>query len=104
MPFVQSYDQSPSDEIKLKYKQISNLVRFKTRQDTESHVSSLSNKYFDSPKPFWRWLNSFKGNRSPIPPLVQNNDNVSGDTQKAENFNAYFSSVFTADDGSDVKM
>ena len=96
--------KSPSDGIKFRYKQISNLVRFKTRQDTESHVSSLSNKFFGSPKPFWRWLNSFKGNRSPIPPLLHNNDNVTVDTLKAETFNAYFSSVFTVDDGSDVPM
>ena len=83
--------KSPSDDIKSKYKQISNLVWSKTRQNTESHISSLSNKYFDSPKPFWRWLYS---NRSPIPPSLRNSDNVTVYSQKAETLNAYFSSVF----------
>ena len=91
-----------SDVIKSRYKQISNLVRSRTRQDTEAHVSNLSKQYFDSPKPFWRWLHSFKGNRSPIPPLLHNDENLTEDSNKAEAFNAYFSSVFTVDDGSDI--
>ena len=91
--------------IKSRYKRISNLVRFKPRKDTELHVSSLSNKYFDSPKPFWRGSTLSKvRNRSRTPPLLQNNDTLTADTQKAETFNVYFSSVFTADDGSDVLM
>ena len=68
-----------SDFIKSKYKQISNLVRSRTRQDTEAHVSNLSKQYFDSPKPFWRWLHSFKGNCSPIPPLLHNDENLTED-------------------------
>ena len=88
-----------SDVIKSKYKQISNLVRSRTRQDTEAHVSNLSKQYFDSPKPFWRWLHYFKGNRSPIPPLLHNDENLTEDSNRAE---AYFSSVFTVDDGSDI--
>ena len=91
-----------SDFIKSKYKQLSNLVQSRTRQDTESHVSSLSSQYSDSPKPFLRWLNSSKGGRSPIPTLLHNNAKVTEDSQKAEAFNTYFSSVFTVDDGSDV--
>ena len=43
-------------------------------------------------------------NRSPIPPLLHNNDNVTASTQKAETFNAYFHSLITADNGSDVPM
>ena len=43
-----------SDVIKSRYKQLSNLVQSRTRQDTESHVSSLSSQYSNSPKPFWR--------------------------------------------------
>ena len=85
-----------------RYKQLSILVRSRTRQDTESHVSSLSSQYSDSPKPFWRWLNTSKGGRSPIPTLLHNNSKVTEDSQKAEAFNTYFSSVFTVDDGSDV--
>ena len=43
-----------SDVIKTRYKCISNLVRSKTRKDTEDYVSTLSNGYLDSPKIFWR--------------------------------------------------
>ena len=60
--------------------------------DTEYHVSSLSKDYFDTPKPLWRWLNSHKGNRSPVP---HGDRNVTEDASKAEEFNTYFSSVFT---------
>ena len=91
-----------SDVIKTRYKCIRNLVRSKTRKDTEDYVSTLSNGYFDSPKIFWRWLNSFKGRRSPLPPLLHNDTYVTEDSHKAEAFNTYFGSVFTVDDGSDL--
>ena len=96
--------KSPTSEVakskKVKVKQVSNLVRSKTRQDIETHVSNLSKQYSESPKPFsWRWLNS---SHSPIPPLLHQNGNISDDSHKAEVINAYFSSVFTADDGSDI--
>ena len=52
-------------------------------------MSILSQGYFDSPKIFWRWLNSFKGNRTLIPPLFHGDSNVIGDASKAEAFNAY---------------
>ena len=61
----------------------------------------LSKSYFDSPKMFWRWLNSLKGRCTPIPPLLHNDIYVTEDLHKAEAFNTYFSSVFTVDDGSD---
>ena len=48
------------------------------------------------------WLNSFKGSRTPIPPLLHDDSYVTEDLHKAEAFNAYFSSVFTVDDGSDI--
>ena len=60
----------------------------------------LSKDYFVSPKPFWSWLNSYKGRHTSIPPLLHHNSHVSDDISKAETFNAYFSSVFTVDDGS----
>ena len=91
-----------SDVIRSRYKCISNLVRSQTRKDTENYVSTLSKSYFDSPKIFWRWLNSFKGSRSPIPPLLHHDSYVTEDSHKAEAFNAYFSSVFTVDDGSEI--
>ena len=91
-----------SDVIRSRYKRISNLVRSQTRKDTENYVSTLSKSYFDSPKIFWRWFNSFKGNRTPIPPLSHNDAFITEDSHKAEAFNAYFGSFFTVDDGFDI--
>ena len=69
----------------------------------------LSKDHFVSPKPFWRWLNSYKGHHTSVPPLLHHNSpllhhngHVSDDISKAEAFNAYFSSVFTVDDCSDI--
>ena len=91
-----------SDVIRSRYKHMSNLVRSRTRKDTEDYISTLSRSYFVSPKPFWRWLNSFKGRHTPIPPLLHRDNHIIDDTSKAEAFNAYFGSVFTVDDGSDI--
>ena len=68
-----------SDVIRSRYKYLSNLVRSRTRKDTEDYVSMLSNDYFVSPKPFWRWLNSYKGRHTSIPPLLHHNGHVSDD-------------------------
>ena len=80
--------RSTSDVIRSRYNYISNLFRSQTRKDTEEHVSSLSKDYFDTPKPLWRWLNSHKGNQSPVPPLSHGDKNVIEDASKAEEFNA----------------
>ena len=94
--------RSTSDVIRSRYNYISNLVLSQTRKDTEAHVSSLSKDYFNTPKPLWRWLNSHKENQSPVPPLSHGDRDVIEDASKAEEFNTYFSSVFTDDDGSDI--
>ena len=95
--------KSTSYVIKSRYNYISNLVQSQTRKDTEDHVSiSLSKDYFDAAKPSWRWLNSHKGNRSPVPPLSHGGRNVIENASKVEAFNAYFISMFTDDDGSDI--
>ena len=100
--YTQMIKSPTSDVIRSRYKHISNLVRSRTRKDTEDYISTLSKGYFVSPKPFWRWLNSFKGRHAPIPPLLHHDNYVTDDTPKAEAFNAYLSSVFTVDDGSDI--
>ena len=100
--YTQMIKSPTSDVIRSRYKHISNLVWSRTRKDTEDYISALSKGYFVSPKPFWRWLNSFKGRHAPIPPLLHHDNYVTNDTPKAEAFNAYFSSVFTVDDGSDI--
>ena len=94
--------KSTSDVIKSRYNHISNLVQSQTRKGTKDHVSSLSKNYFDAPKPSWRWLNSHKGNLSPVSPLSHGDRNVIENASKAEAFNAYFSSMFNDDDGSDI--
>ena len=87
-----------SDHLKQRYKALSNLVRFKTRQDTKSYVSSLSQSCSVSTKKFWRFLNSVKGRHSPIPPLKHNNCFVPENIAKANLLNQYFFSVFTVED------
>ena len=62
----------------------------------------MSAGYSNSPKTFWRWLNSFRSSRPPLPPVLHNNSYVTEDLQKTETFNDHFSSVFTTDDGSDI--
>ena len=69
-----------------RYKCISNLVRSSTRKDTEVYVSNLSKGYSASPKVFWRWLNSFKGRRTPIPPLSCGDNCIVEDVPKADLF------------------
>ena len=84
-----------------KYKHISNLVRRKTRADAKQHVSLLSNLQSSNPKQFWRWINSIKGYRSPLPPL-SSGQLITDNTAKAEVFNQYFNSVFTDESLSDL--
>ena len=84
------------------YKKLSNLVRTATRQDTGDYVESISNSSFTHPKRFWRWINSSKGYRSPIPPLYVKGSTVSDDSDKAEILNNHFCSVFTDEDVSNL--
>ena len=92
--------QCPTDLVVAKYKCLSNIVRFKTRQDTRNKVCTLSG----SPsKQFWSWVNSVKGHRAPLPPLLHN-EPVTDDYAKAEVFNHYFNSVFTNENMADFNM
>ena len=47
------------------------------------------------PKQFWRWINTVKGYRNPIPPLRDCGNTITEDSDKASLFNKYFCSVFT---------
>ena len=58
-------------------------------------ILTLLNLYGDG-------LIHIKGIRSPVHPLSHGDRKVIEGTSKAEAFNAYFSSVFTDDDGSDI--
>ena len=57
---------------------------------------------YANPKQFWRWINSVKGYRDPIPALHNSGTTVTKDSAKASLFNKYFSSVFTKEDTSNL--
>ena len=98
--------KSTSDVIKSRYNYTYILaIWFNLRQERILKIMHLSfQRLFDTPKPSWRWLDShnYKGNRSPVPPLSHGDRNVIENVSKAEAFNAYFSSMFIDDDGSDI--
>ena len=94
--------RSPTPYLTNYYKKLSNLVRAATRQDTGDYAESISNSSFTHPKRFWRWINSSKGYRSPIPPLYVKGSTVSDDSDKAEILNNHFCSVFTDEDVSNL--
>ena len=74
--YTQMIKSPTSDVIRSRYKHISNLVQSRTRKDTEDYISRLSKGYFATPKPFWRWLNSFKGRHAPIPTLLYHDNHA----------------------------
>ena len=88
----------PSAQLLLKYRRISNLVRCMTRSDTKLHAETICHHFHDNPRKFWNWVNSSKGRRNPIPPLLSDDISVSDDKAKANIFNCYFHSVFTRED------
>ena len=65
------------------------------RQDTAHHSNLVSKQCHSNPKQFWRWINSVKGYRNPIPPLHDSGNTITEDREKASLFNHYFCSVFT---------
>jgi len=83
-------------QITAKYKHLSNVVRFRTRYETQQLAASFSNSYSTNPKQLWRWINSVKGYRRPLPPL-QEDTLIVDDYAKATAFNQYFQSVFTVE-------
>ena len=89
---------SPSPQLLLKYRRVSNLVRHMTRSDTKLHAENICHHFHDNPRKFWSWVNSSKGRRNPIPPLLSDDTSVSDDRAKANIFNYYFHSVFTRED------
>ena len=87
-----------SPSIIAKYKHLSNLVHFRTRADTsERWLLFLPSNC----KQMWRWINSVKGYRHPLPPL-QGDYLIVDDEAKATAFNQYFQSVFTDERLSDL--
>jgi len=56
-------------------------------------LSSWRYPFSSNPKKLWRWINSVKGYRRPLPPL-QEDTLIVDDDAKATAFNKYFQSVF----------
>jgi len=61
--------RSKSPQTIANYKHLSNLVRFKTRIEAQQLADSFSKFYSFNLKQLWRWINSVKGYRRPLPPL-----------------------------------
>lgn len=78
-----------------RYKQLRNKVRSMTRKDYRNYVDTITSRLHHSEKPFWSWINKLKACRSPIPPLLHDDNVITSDSAKAAIFNDYFVSVFT---------
>ena len=96
-----AYKSNPTLTLHEKYKKLSNAVRKCCRDDTIKHSVSVSGDYHSNPKRFWRWINSIKRFRSPIPLLSHAGCDVASDADKVSVFNQYFCSVFTKEHTSD---
>ena len=58
-------------------------------------VANFSSSQLSNRKQLWRWINSVKGYRRPLPPLQKEDSLITNDYAKATAFNQYFQSVFT---------
>ena len=57
-------------------------------------MDTITSHLHYSEKPFWSWISKLKACRSPIPPLLHNDNVITSDSDKAVIFNDYFVSVF----------
>ena len=96
------YKRSGNPATLRKYKSTSNLVRSKCRQETAFHSNLVCQQSHTNPKQFWRWINTVKGYRDPIPPLHNCGNTITKDSEKASLFNKYFCSVFTQENTSNL--
>ena len=78
-------------------------MRASTRKDTQDYVQAISKSYFTAPKVFWSFVNRARAYRSPLPVINANGSLIHDDLMKANIFNAYFSSVFTDEDPSNLE-
>ena len=85
-----AYKLNPTPTLHDQYRKLSNVVRKCCRDDTINHSVSVSASYHSNPKRFWRWINSVKRFRTPIPLLSYAGHNVADDSEKAGVFNQYF--------------
>jgi len=98
-----TYKEAPSPHKWDRYRALSNLVRKLCREDTANHSASVQSSYYSNPKKFWRWINSTKSFKPPIPSLLSSSKAVTNDSEKAGIFNQYFCSVFTNENCSNTE-
>ena len=84
-----------------KYKKLRNRVRNLTRSDYYNYADDVSSAVYTNPKLFWKWIQTSRGCRHPIPPLNHAGSIITSDSQRATIFNEYFSSVFTRETDTD---
>ena len=78
-----------------RYCKFRNYVTKKLNISRNSYVSKLIDNITTNVRPFYRYVNSNKIDTNGIPPLLDNNIEITNDTAKSNIFNNYFSSVFS---------
>ena len=97
--YKRTKDHRDHDLFKVHRNKLSDMTR-QLRKDLES---SLIKNIKTKPKLFWKYVRSRLVARSDIPTLSKpNNEKAITTQQKAETLNAYFSSVFTEEDESNI--
>ena len=81
------------------YKLLRNQVTHKLSEDRLNFEVKLAKEVKENTKAFWRYVNSTKKTRTPIPDLKRKDGTfTSSDQQKADALNEQFASVFTMED------
>ena len=87
------------EEDETKYKELRNQVTHKVREDRIEYESKVAAETKENINAFWKYANSHRKTRTPIPNLkLYNGTFASTDEQKAEALNRQFASVFTNED------
>ena len=100
------YCKTSSGQAYLEYCRTINQVRSLTRKAPKAVEKSIAENAKSNPKKFWQFVGNKTKNKASIPDLVcedeetgENNDykTTSGDKEKAEVLNKYFSTLFTVE-------
>ena len=94
--------QSGKQEDITRYKTTSNTVRRLTCKDHRSHLEDISQQLVSNQRVFWRWLKNVRGGSAGIPNLKFMGSVLTAAADKAKAFNAYFCSIFTKENLSNL--
>ena len=94
------------EEEKLQYNRLKNQIRRLTRKGKKLYEKNIATNVKSNPKAFWQYTHSKLKTRSQIPDIIKPGTEDSptysqNDTEKAEIFGRYFSSVFTSEPDTD---